>query len=221
MIITHDRSYLEMFGEDKLIEKGYAYMDIHSINLKKMLTKEEQEENTRVANNSTKEEWAERCDKRQAETHSKITSVINTLKERYTLYNIHKVKYKEDWDLFFSPRGGEEYDYVQLNFNKSRKLEDNHKLLQEIVAIIERIDVTGIGCTIQYTARERKQHIEDSAKTIANEIEDKFVEYGNMEGKIKIVGERSDGIVDYGFFKKRARSKYYPMQSKDLVLNFG
>ncbi len=215
MIIKHDYSYLDLFNDNKLIEKGYAELDIHSINFRKHFTEEIKENNRKQAEILSKEDWNKHCDNAKIETEKQLQKIVEILGNKYVVYGYNEDKYKSDWDLFLSMRSA----YMQIPFNKNRSVEQNRQLLNELLELIEQIDNTHLECTVQYTARENEDKIEIDANNIIEKLLEKTVTYKGMEGKIKLVEEYKD-FRRYGFFKKRARAKYYEVDKKHLVLNY-
>lgn len=213
MIIKHDYSYLDLFSEKELIEKGFAELDIHSLNFSKHFTEEIRANNRKLADTLSKEEWEKHCGESHKKTEEHLIEIVKILGEKYIMYGYNEDNYRSDWDLFLSMRTS----MMQIPFNKNRTIEQNMKLLNEILELVEQIDDNHIECRVQYTARRDEEKIEDTANSICEELLEKPIEYKGMEGKIKVVDEHK-GIKTYGFFKKRARKKYYQISKEYLVL---
>ena len=107
-------------------------------------------------------------------------------------------------------------DCFKLSFNKNRTPEENIKLLEEIIPLVEGMDYENIGCRIQYNAVINNGKVEKEAKIICDSLIGKSIIYCGMIGKIKVVSERN-GNKEYGFFKKYARSKYYHISYVDIL----
>lgn len=221
MKIKHDYSYMDLGGSgNKMIEKGYAELDIHSINFSRHLTEEEMETNGEMAKILSSEEWSKRCEDGKMETNKHLIKTMDLLKEKYNIYNLTTDDYREDWDLFFSPRGsGDYFDYVKMNFNSRRSIEQNMKLLNKVLEIIKNIDNNYIACRVQYTTRNKEDRINQKVIEISEELLEKTIEYNGMKGKIKVIDEYK-GIKSYGFFKLRARKKYYKIPDEYLILKY-
>jgi len=224
MNIKHDYSYLSTCNRDKLIEKGFADLDIHSLNFDRFYTEEQKQENYNFAQTVTKEQWSEHCEEISKSIYTKLLPIVELLNSKFTLYQYNSnVSYNSNWDLFFySNKGWNEKDYfdhMEISFNDRRTVEENKLLLSEVLQILESLDVTGIQCRVQYKARKEDEKIKNKANEIIENLLNKNITYQGFEGKIKVVSEHN-GTKEYGFFKKRARSKYYKICNEYLVLNF-
>ena len=128
--------------------------------------------------------------------------------------------YKSDWDLYFcSDRGWNNKDYMQhfsLTFNRNRTPERNMKLLEDIIALLKSIENEKVYCRIQYDAYIDTKKVAEEARKIFDGIARNFVEMFGYVGKIKIVSDDSES-VEYGFFQKGAKKKYYPVSDMELV----
>ena len=224
MYINHDYSYITS-NERKLIDNGYGKITVHSVHFDRHYSEERKAENRQLAETLTKEEWNERCDRIAKSFDKPMNDILSVFVSKY---NIHQVSeetstmshYKSDWDLYFySNRGwnGKNHmDYFNLSFNNNRSPEHNMKLLEKIIAIVESLEYENIGCRIQYDAAIEEKKVEDSGKSICEMLLGKFIDYHGMIGKIKVVSDK-DGNTSYGFFKKNARNKYYPISYMEIL----
>jgi len=226
MFIKHDYSYLG--SRKNLIEKGYADLDIHSLNFDRYFTDEEKEENVRQSELLTREQWTIRCGDVSKRIYEQMLTIIELLNNKYDIHQISEEKntmehYRSDWDLFFySNRGwnGKDYfDHVQITFNTKRTVDQNKKLLSEILEILEQLEVKNVYCRVQYTAREQKEKIQEKVIEICESLVDTVINYNGMRGKIKVVDE-CNGEKQYGFFKERVRKSYYKLSDTFLILNY-
>jgi len=194
MFISHDYSFL---GNRKyLIEKGYADLDIHSLNFDRYFTDEEKEENVRQSELLTREQWTIRCGDVSKRIYEQMLTIIELLNNKYDIHQISEEKntmehYRSDWDLFFySNRGwnGKDYfDHVQITFNTKRTVGQNKKLLSEILEILEQLEVKNVYCRVQYTAREQKEKIQAKVTEICENLVDTVINYNGIKGKIKVI----------------------------------
>lgn len=194
MKIKHDHHLIDS-GNAKLIEAGYGEVFPHSIHF-------------------------EGEDK-------DLRKILNSL---CSLYDIHQSTpekstmrhYGTNWDLFFwSDRGWNGTDEMRqftLSFNEKRSLNQNMDLFLELFERLENMNGDNVFCWVQYIAKLYDITIANRAEKVFEEVSGKFVNYGLMTGKIKIVGNNDDGSHDFGFFKKGARTRYYPISQTTLVL---
>lgn len=224
MYINHDYSYISK-NEHKLINYGYGKMTVHSIHFDRHYSEEQKEKNRQLAESITREEWNKHCDKIAKSFDQLMKDILSVFVSKY---NIHQVSeetstmehYRSDWDMYFySNRGwnGKNYmDYFSLSFNEKRNPEQNMKLLEEIIAILKILEYENIGCRIQYDAAIETKKVEEMGKNICEMLIGKFIKYHNMIGKIKVVYESNES-KEYGFFKKNARNKYYPVSYMEIL----
>lgn len=224
MLIKHDYSYLPMGNRDKLIEKGFADLDIHSLNFDRYYTEEQKQANSNLAQTVTNKQWSEHCEEVSKDLYTKLLPIAELLNSKYKLYQYDEnILYNSDWDLFFySNRGwnGKDYfDHMKISFNDNRTVEENKLLLSEVLQLLESLDATGIQCRVQYDARVHEEEIKQLATNICERLQNTFIDYMGNKGKIKVVNEYEDKKV-YGFFKKGAKNRYYQINNEYLVLNY-
>ena len=224
MFISQDFSYIKA-SEMKLIDSGYGKMSVHSVHFDRHFTEEKKENNRKTFQTMTTEEWNKHCLEISKSFDKPLREILSVLVGRY---NIHQVStetstmkhYRSDWDLFFYSNkgwnGNEHMDCFRLSFNDKRSVEQNMKLLEEIISIVKTLDYENIGCRIQYDAWIDKKKVEETAKDICENLLGEFINYNGMVGKIKVVGEYN-GNKEYGFFKKNARNKYYRISYGDIL----
>ena len=228
MYIKHDYSYITASSE-KLAQHGLGKQTVFSLTLGRYFTEAERQENSRIANSCTREEWSARCDALSKSLDKPLTEIMKVLCEKYDIHQTSPetdtIKhYRSEWDLFFwSNRGwnGQDHmDTVQLTFNDERPIEYRAKVLETLLPMLEKMEYKNIGCRIQYCIILDDKKIFETANTVYNEaLAGKFLRYNRLEGKIKIVGkDRVSGENCYGFFRKGAKTKYYPISSAEIVL---
>ena len=85
IIINEDKSY--MSNTDLLsIEKGIAKLGIHSIKFSHMLTEEQMQENRKMADILSREEWSVSCEKYKIEVGQKIEKIIDMVNDKFIIY---------------------------------------------------------------------------------------------------------------------------------------
>ena len=229
MNINRDYSYIKGF-ETKLIDAGYGKITVHSLHFNRYVSDEQKEINRKFFEGMTESERNNYY--KSAEFEAAQEAFGNSLRDVLDIFigkfDIHQVSaetsthahYGSDWDLFFwSDRGlnGKEYmSYFSLTFNDNRKAEQNMELLDKIVAILESTENEKVSCRIQYDAVIDEKAVAEAARKVFDGIAGKFVSWSGYEGKFKVVSDEG-GIVQYGFFKKGSKKKYYKISNVDLV----
>lgn len=228
MYIKHDYSYITASSE-KLAQHGFGKQTVFSLTLGRYFSEAERQENSRIANSCTREEWSARCDALSKSLDKPLTEIMKVLCQKYDIHQTSPetdtIKhYRSEWDLFFwSNRGwnGQDHmDTVQLTFNDERPIEYRAKVLETLLPMFEKMEYKNIGCRIQYCIILDDKKIFETAESVYNEaLAGKFLRYNGLEGKIKIVGkDRVSGENCYGFFRKGAKTKYYPISSAEIIL---
>ena len=129
-----------------------------------------------------------------------MEEIVKQFASKYDIYQAceytgKKISFDGDWDLFFwSDRGWNKKDFMthfSLTFNDNRSPEQNMKLLEEIISLVETIEYENISCRIQYDAVIDEKKVGEDAKTICENLVGKFIEYCGMTGKIKVVREEN------------------------------
>lgn len=220
MTIREDKSYLSSL--DLLsIEKGIAKLDIYSIRLdREPFTEEQKEENRKLTDSISREQWVIHCEESTERTAQKIQPLIETLSEKFIIhqYKDNSMKsYRDNWDLFFWCNGnskGRDYSYVTLNFNTKRTVEERLSDLERVLDYVREIGFDGIDIAIQYTAKYDDEQVRNIAVEYYQTVKNKFINYMGI-GKIKEVGTGDN--VHYGFFKKGASRNYYRLSDKSLL----
>lgn len=224
MYIKQDFSYIKTI-EHKLMDQGYGRMTVHSLHFDRYYSEEQQRKNRELAETMTASEWNERCEKIAESFDKPLRAILTAFCEKYDIHQVSvetstMAHYRSDWDLYFwSNRGWNGKDYMDcftLSFNGNRSAEQNMKLLDEIITMMKTMEFENIGCRIQYDATIDYKKVEEDAKAICENLLGKFVTYCNMVGKIKIVNE-TNGNKEYGFFKKNARNRYYPVSYVEIL----
>lgn len=191
MITKHDYSYINK-EELRLIELGFAEYDIYHLHF-------DYRHGEREFNNR------------------QLNKIEEYLKEKYSVYQLNTES--KNAELFWYSNKGwnnkETYDFFNISMNNKNEntTDENIKFLSEFVDDIPDLNLPNIQCRIQYTLR-LSDNISEKAKVIVESLQGKWIEYNGMTGKLKLVGEQ------VAFFKKRAKSRYYAISDKEVVLNW-
>lgn len=224
MEIKHDYSYINN-TDMLLMNKGYGTMAVHSIHFDRSYTEEQKAENSRFYESVTDDEWAQHCEEIGRLFSKAMNEILNVFKGKYDIHQVSEETstlkhFSSDWDLFFwSDRGWNGKDYMthfSLTFNDKRSPEQHMGLLAEILPMVEQMKYENIKCRVQYTAVIDQGKVEEEAKAICEMVLGSFVRYHGMIGKIKVIGE-NNGLKEYGFFKKRAKTRYYKVSYRDIL----
>ena len=212
MFVKQDMSYIGDTA-NKLLEKGYAELTVHSLGFDRYFTEEQKMKNRELGSSMSVEEWSAYCDSISKALEQPMTEVLGKIMTHYN----------SDWDLYFhSNRGwnGKTWmDSFDLTFNMGRTAEQNMKLLDEILLLLETLEYDNIYCRVQYTVVYDEERLAEEGIRICEELAGKVIYYCGYEGKIKEVAG-SNGAKEFGFFKKRARGKYFPVKYSELVANY-
>lgn len=229
MNISRDYSYIKGF-ETKLIDAGYGKMTVHSLHFNRYVSDEQKEINLKFFEGMTETERNNYYQSAEFEAVQEAfgKSLRDVLDIFIGKFDIHQVSaetstnthYGSDWDLFFwSDRGWNGKDYMtcfHLSFNTNRTPEQNMKLLEEIISLVETMRYENIGCRIQYDAVIDEKAVAEAARKVFDGIAGKFISWSGYEGKIKVVNAEGSE-TEYGFFKKYSKKRYYKITNADLV----
>lgn len=215
IVIKEDKSYLSDV-DLKAVEKGLAEMSVHSIRLEYEYTEEQKQENKRMADLLSREEWAKRCEEKRLIESKAVEKVVKFINEHFKIY-----KYKDndfayssdEWDLFFWCNNGD-MSYVRLSPNRNRSNKQQLEDIESVLRLVKNISSENVVISIQYDVEYNDEKVKEIVERVYNNIQDQWVQYMGFEGKVKKIRKGHDGDVVYGFFKKRARKKYYSL-SKD------
>lgn len=221
MKIKHNYSYMV---NKELIDLGYAKMDVKALIFDKFFTEEQKSKNQIMHRTFSREKITEISNNRTIEFTEELNFLIDDISKSYSIYNKNETEFKNNWDLFLYDNAGwnqsKYYDFLRLDFNKKRSVEENMELLEDLIKIVELYDTEKIECTVQYVTRVNEEKLEKKSLELCEKLQGKTIELMGMKGKIKLIREGRE-FNEYGFFKSRARKKYYPMNgNKDLVLEY-
>lgn len=226
MEIKHDESYIRDKMR-KLMEHGYGEKTVHSICFERYFSEEEREENRRAGESMSQEEWLQRCEALLKSFDAKLTEIMDVFKKKYDIHQVSEetstmAHFTSNWDLhFWSNKGcaSQHYmDFVRLSFNDERAVSENNRLLEEILELVKALDgYSNIRCRVQYTVCLDEERVHREAMAVGDSLVGKDFQYRGMTGKVKVITEDENRKV-FGFFKKRARSRYYCLNDVDLLL---
>lgn len=221
-MIREDKSYMSKL-DLKAIEKGIAKLDIYSLRIdREQYTEEQKEENKKLADSVSRDEWSKHCDDVKKRIAQKIEPLIESLSNKFNIYQYknNSIEYGSNWDLFFwcnCNKEGQDFSYVTLSTNKKRTVEERSSDIKKVLEYIQEIGFKGIDVIIQYTATYNEEVVKNIALNYFNQIQNNVVKCFGYDGKIKNVGTDNKGNIYYGFFKKGARSKYYRISDMNLL----
>ena len=156
MKIKHDYSYLN--NRKKLIDRGYAELDIHSINFSGSYNKLIQIQN-----------W-----------------IANTKYNIYNI--TENLTYRDNWDFYYYSNKGwnnkDTFDFFRLSPNGNRDVASNsiliNELLEDLQGQLRHLKESDVKCRIQYTARIKEELLKSKAMELKKNLEGKTIEYQGM-----------------------------------------
>lgn len=229
MLISKDFSYISP-AKSRLVDVGCGKYTVYSLHFDRHISEEQRQSNIEFFRDMTDEQRVEYYNSSefeavQADFSKALEEVINFLDGKFNIHqttteNSTMKHYKSDWDMFFwCDRGWNNSSYMShfsLTFNQERTPEQNMALLEKIIPMLESMENEQVFCRVQYDIGIDMEKAAEAAKKSFDGINGKFVEMFGCIGKIKVVSSDTDGIR-YGFFKKGAKSKYYPLSYADLI----
>ena len=216
--ILEDRSYLSK-RDNLFIQEGLAKLSIHSIHINRHWTNEEKNANYNEAKNLTREDWSKRCEESSNYTASLVEKVMDTLSKNFKVYQYKdkSIKFSDDYDLFFWCNCGD-LSHITLNPNQKRDLDTQLSDIDKTIDLIKAIEpdiIDKLELRVQYSVDYNKCLIENIAKKYFDKIKDDFIEFNGHIGRVK-KEICSNGYIEYRFYKKGARKKYYSVSNAEL-----
>ena len=221
MKITDDYSFVSESSQT-LINRGLADISIHSLNFDRYFTDEEMEHNREEAErlNTNSEAYSKRCEKIGKDIYNQLFPLAELLDTKFNMYQYTsekstKIPYDSDWDLFFYSNRGwnrkDYFDYMEISFNEKRTAKQNQELLKKVLYLLSDVKANNIKCRIQYDVIYHENEIAKEAASVFEKIQDQFINYNGMIGKIKMINN------SYGFFKKCSKKHYYSVSNVNML----
>lgn len=203
MNIKDDFYYISE-SDKKLIDKGLASLDVHSVHL-------------------------ESC--HSEENDIKIKNIVEMLNKKFLIYQYEKkedgnyiCKYADNWDLFFWHNGNLQYPFTDTRFNfndNCKSYKERKRDLELLIELLKDYQEETVTVNIQYTTLYHEKEIEEIADSVYQNFKDTFIYFMGYEGKIKPVTGYKDNYhgsgCKYGFFKKGSKRKYYQITNMDIL----
>lgn len=203
MNIKDDFYYISE-SDKKLIDKGLASLDVHSVRLEGYHIEE---------------------------IDTKIRNIVEMLNDKFLIYQYKKkedgsyiCKYIDNWDLFFWHNGNLQYPFTDTRFNFNddhRNYEERKRDLERLIEVLKDYQEEAVTVKIQYTALYHEKEIEQLVDSIYQKFKDTFICFMGYEGKLKPLADYKDGYHDsnckYGFFKKGSKRKYYQITNMNIL----
>ena len=222
MIFEEDYSYIPNNWND-LVSKGYAKLDLYSLRLDRHLTEEQMEHNKKSASLMSREEFSAFCEQRRRFYAEKITKVVDLLNNNFSIcqYDDSKnISYSSDWDLFFwcnctaiDNKYQRNMSYCTLSFNNLSTIEKKFDVLTAVQKLLADYVDDDIQIYIQYSLEYNDDIIQKDADKYYNLVKGKTLEISQYgKGTIRKIAD-----TYYGFFKPRAKTKYYPLSDIEVI----
>lgn len=230
MKFNEDYHYITEIA-NKMIEKGYADLDLHSIRINAFISEEQMANNRKAVDTLSREKWSLRCDEFDKVQNKKVEKILDILSQYFVMYgykdktiqyrNRKNLDYQDgyEWDLFCNFGEGRD---ARLSFNNHGKtLEQRYSDLAKIKEILKDYEDESITLDIQYTQSFHNDELKENAQKVYTNLKDKFINIGSMTGKIKPVPKYNDDYFgtecQYGFFKKGSKNKYYKITNMQIA----
>lgn len=226
MVIKHDTNYISAV-QFELMDRGYGEKSVHSIHFERYYSQEEKAENAARHSALSHEEWGKFCDEIAKSFANRMPDILSKFIDKYDIHQVSPETstmehFRSDWDLFYNPHYCQGYDKqtyfdgFTLTFNSRRTVDQNMRMLEDIIPMTENLIYKNIACRVQYDAVIDEKKVAADADKVFENLNGKFIEHCGMVGKIKVVGRTMEG-KRYGFFRKNARKKYYPISSAEVL----
>lgn len=203
-MLVKDNFYYISESDKRLIDKGLASLDVHSVHL-------------------------EGCHSKEID--NKIKNIIDILNSKFLIYQYEKkengryiCEYSDNWDLFFWHNGNLKYPFTDTRFNFNehhRSYEERKNDLTRLIDILKEYQEESVTVTIQYTTLYHEKEIEQLADSVYENIKNTFIHFMGYEGKVKPVGNYKDSYYGssckYGFFKKGSKGRYYQLTNMAII----
>lgn len=203
-MVVKDNHYYISESDKKLIDKGLASLDVHSVHLEGY---------------------------HGEEVNTKIKNIVDMLNKKFLIYQYEKqengkyiCEYRDNWDLFFWSNGNLQYSFTDTRFNfneNKRTYEERQNDLKQLIDILKEYQEEAVTVSIQYTTMYHEKEIEQIADQVYEGIKNSFIYYMGTQGKVKPVGNYKDGYYGssckYGFFKKGSKGKYYQLTNMAMA----
>lgn len=216
---------------NKIIEMGFADLDLHSIRIETVISEEQKEENLKLSKTLSGKEWGIRCDEFELIQSKKVEKILDVLAEHFIIYqykdaNIQYHNRKDsnnqngyEWDLYCNFGNKRS---ASLSFNDNGKtLEERYKDLNKIKEILKDYEDDSIKINVQYTQNFHIEELNKKVIEVYSNLKDTFINYNGMIGKIKPVEKYNDSYYgtpcQYGFFKKGSRKTFYKLTNMDII----
>ncbi len=222
MFVREDKSYLTVVDK-KAIEQGVAVLGIHSIRLDRYVSEERKSETAKMSAAELdarlrSAEWQAYCEQVTKKIATQNETVLTALEAAGLILgqyrNIPNQKYFDLWFWCNADKNGRRLDYLTLSPNWDLTPEQQGKIIEQAIAILEKVNTSDNCAIIQYEAIYDEQKLADIAEQFAEQNTGKFIRYGRDVGKIVKLNPELCGGYKYGFKKKKARTRGYRLTAK-------
>lgn len=242
MTINHDRSYINHKSLE-LARHGYGHERVRNFRFQFTYTEAERAENLNRPGPSdmSAEAWNKVCSEFAQRRNACMKRVMEAIAAKHWCYQYDKDRdleqFRSDgWDLFFwcndfpnTMRGsmsGRDYSYFTLNFNNAQTEEKQREVYDSTMEILKQFQEDDhIEVAVQYEIVLDEKKIEADAAEIAKNLIGKPCQYTATNEIFNLTTEPMDGRIveangQYYFMKKRARSRGYLLDNKDILQIF-
>lgn len=229
MNIWEDFSYLRNYkGHEEFISRGLARRGVYWIRFEYKATPGEiAERQKRLAELDNQNERERYTNSVACVRNAAMASVMEKISEHFTTYQYKdgrsiKVYASDEWELFFWCNYAEingvrqrDYRYFTLAPNKyQHTLEREAEVIDRLLAFLREnfADTEALDVAVQYEVRYDDVAIALAAQEAAERYHAHHCTWRGMEGKLV---KLESGVW---FMKKRARTRGYQLDNKDVLL---
>lgn len=242
MTINHDRSYINHKSLE-LAQHGYGHERVRNFRFQFTYTEAERAENRNRPGPSdmSAKAWNKVCSESARRRSAHMERVMEAIAAKHWCYQYNSGRDLEqfksdDWDLFFwcndfsntmcGAMSGRDYSYFTLNFNDTQTKEKQREVYDSVMEILDRFQEDDhIEVTVQYQIILDEKKIKADAAEIVKKLIGKPCQYAATNEIFNLTTGPMDGHIvevngQYYFMKKRAKSRGYLLDNKDILQIF-
>lgn len=212
--------------EKMMIAKGYALMSPTGFIFERLFSETEKEENVKVAQSVSPEEWEKRCEEVGIYFSNLLTEVRDIFAGKYDIHQINEENssrshYASDWDLFYASNKITPTNHIStfsLSLNSKRDAERNFKLTNELTELIKSLPYENLCCYVLYEAILDEEKIKAEMERIESTRLNEPATYCSRKGHIRYLGKSVHTQENlYGFYPHRCKKMRHILKDADIL----